>query len=251
MSAQNIYKILVGAGMTPTGAAAMLGNMQAESALRANNAQDGMTKLSDADYTAGVDNGTYPNFVKDAVGYGLCQWTFSSRKAALLAFAKSRGVSIGDETMQATFAVKELKADFSGLWRYLCSTGDLYEATSRICKEYERPAVNNIAVRFKAAQSHFDALSGATIETPKEEPKTQPAATTFSLDFRYLRKGMTGEDVRVWQNILNGKGFDCGKADGSFGPKTFEATKAYQRSIRIDPDGVVGPATLGYAFGRE
>lgn len=249
MSAQNIYKILVGAGMTPTGAAAMLGNMQAESALRANNAQDGMTRLSDADYTAQVDSGAYTNFAGDAVGYGLCQWTFSSRKAALLAFAKSRGASVGDESMQAAFTVKELKADYSGLWKYLCSTGDLYEATSRICKEYERPAVNNIAVRYEAAQGHFNALSGAVVETPEAEPENAAEAPTFALKLRYLRKGMSGEDVRVWQYILNGKGFDVGKADGIFGEKTTTGTKAYQRSIRKDADGVVGPDTYGYAVG--
>ena len=249
MSAQNIYKILVGAGMTPTGAAAMLGNMQAESALRANNAQDGMTRLSDADYTAQVDNGIYTKFAGDAVGYGLCQWTFSSRKAALLAFAKSRGVSVGDESMQAAFAVKELKADYSGLWKYLCSTSNLYEATSRICKEYERPAVNNIDVRYKAAQSHFNALSGVAVETPAPTTEKATEAPTFTLKLRYLRKGMSGEDVRAWQYILKGKGFAVGNADGIFGEKTTTATKEYQRSIRKDPDGVVGPDTFGYAVG--
>jgi len=251
MSAQNIYKILTGAGMTPTGAAAMLGNMQAESGLRANNAQDGMTPLSDADYTAKVDNGLYTNFNRDAVGYGLCQWTYWTRKQALLVYAKSKGVSIGDETMQVNFCIKELTADYSSLWKYLCTTGDLYEATSRICKEYERPAVNNIDTRYKAAQKHYAAFSGGVVETPKEETKTQPQAASFTLTLRILKKGMTGEDVRTWQYILKGKGFDCGTADGSFGPKTDAATKAYQRSIRFDPDGSVGPATLGYAFGTD
>ena len=249
MSAQNIYNILVGAGMTPTGAAAMLGNMQAESALRANNAQDGMTRLSDADYTAQVDNGVYTRFTSDAVGYGLCQWTYSTRKAALLAFAKARGTSVGDETMQANFCIKELKADYSALWKYLCSTSNLHEATSRICKEYERPAVNNIDARYKAAQSHFNALSSTEAETPAATTETATDAPTFALSIRYLRKGMSGEDVRVWQYILNGKGFAAGKADGIFGEKTTAATKAYQRSIRKDPDGVVGAETLGYAFG--
>ena len=249
MSAQNIYKILVGAGMTPTGAAAMLGNMQAESALRANNAQDGMTRLSDADYTAQVDNGIYANFATDAVGYGLCQWTFSSRKASLLAFAKSRGVSVGDESMQAAFTVKELKADYSALWNYLCSTSNLYEATSRICKEYERPAINNIDARYNAAQSHFKSLSGVEVKEPAPEAESAPEAPTFALKLRYLRKGMSGEDVRAWQYILKGKGFAVGNADGIYGEKTTAATKDYQRSIRKAADGVVGPETIGYVFG--
>ena len=56
LSNQSIYLQLVASGMSPVAACAMMGNMQAESAMRANNAQDGMTRLSDAEYTAAVDN---------------------------------------------------------------------------------------------------------------------------------------------------------------------------------------------------
>jgi hypothetical protein len=34
----------------------------------------------DDSYTSAVDNGTYTNFVTDAVGYGLAQWTYWTRK---------------------------------------------------------------------------------------------------------------------------------------------------------------------------
>jgi long-subunit fatty acid transport protein len=37
------------------------------------------------------------------LGYGLAQWTFWSRKQALLDFAKTAGKSIGDMTMQLDF----------------------------------------------------------------------------------------------------------------------------------------------------
>ena len=86
-------------------------------------------------------------------------------------------------------------------------------------------------------------------ETPTPTPEKATEAPTFTLKLRYLRKEMSGEDVRAWQYILKGKGFAVGNADGIFGEKTTTATKEYQRSIRIDPDGVVGPDTFGYAVG--
>jgi hypothetical protein len=60
-----------------------MGNLDAESGLRSNNLQDTYSRefnLTDAQYTAAVDNGTYTKFVNDEAGYGLAQWTYWSRK---------------------------------------------------------------------------------------------------------------------------------------------------------------------------
>ena len=46
-----------------------------------------MAHISDDSYTEAVDAGTYKNFVHDAAGYGLAQWTYSTRKENLLKFA--------------------------------------------------------------------------------------------------------------------------------------------------------------------
>ena len=111
MSIKTIYKALIDAGLTPEGACGLMGNMMAESSMKADIAQRGMTALSDEQYTAAADAGTI-DFVHDAVGYGLCQWTFHTRKAELLAFARARGVSVGDETTQMQFCLRELQKDF-------------------------------------------------------------------------------------------------------------------------------------------
>ncbi len=42
-----------------------------------------------------------------------------------------------------------------------------------------------------------------------------------------LKVGSRGNDVRLWQQFLNIKGFDAGTADGIFGFKTRMATAAY------------------------
>lgn len=242
MSAQNIYKILTGAGMTPTGAAAMLGNMQAESALRANNAQDGMTPLSDADYTTKVDNGLYTNFNRDAVGYGLCQWTYWTRKQALLVYAKSKGVSIGDETMQVNFCIKEMTADYSSLWKYLCTTDDLYEATSRICKEYERPAVNNIAVRAKFAEELYLQFAKNS-EEPTNSTDKSSDAQVCTVQLPVLKLGSKGFSVWLLQTLLNRHEFYVKWTDGNFGSNTLEKVKAFQTAKGLAADGIVGCET--------
>lgn len=167
MSNQTIFDALVGAGMTVEGACGMLGNMAAESTMKPTIAQRGMTDLSDADYTFAADNGNI-DFANDSVGYGLCQWTYHTRKAALLAFAKSRGVSVGDGDMQTQFCVKELKEGYPELWAMLCSSHDILQCTERICKEYERPAVNNVDVRYNFAKQAFDYFSAQP--QPVEKP---------------------------------------------------------------------------------
>ena len=151
MSEKTIYEQLRAAGMSEAGACGMLGNMWAESGLKANIAQRGMTKLTDEQYTEKFDRQPEMCY-KDAVGYGLCQWTYHTRKEKLRQFASYWGVSVGAEDMQLSFAVEELKTDHAALWKMLCSTDDLYTATADICMEFERPAVNNIATRYKFAQ---------------------------------------------------------------------------------------------------
>ena len=88
MSNKTIYDALISAGLTQEGACGLMGNMMAESTMKSNIAQRGMTGLSDEQYTAAADNDMI-SFATDSVGYGLCQWTSSDRKAKLLAFAKN------------------------------------------------------------------------------------------------------------------------------------------------------------------
>lgn len=63
-----------------------------------------------------------------------------------------------------------------------------------------------------------------------------------------LRLNSKGESVLKWQNFLIGQGFDTGGADGLFGEDTFNATKKFQSSNGLNPDGVVGNITAGKAM---
>ncbi|MGC4066140.1 MAG: peptidoglycan-binding domain-containing protein [Polyangiaceae bacterium] len=60
---------------------------------------------------------------------------------------------------------------------------------------------------------------------------------------RVLRRGLEGEDVQRWQELLNAGGARL-KADGRFGLLTETATRRWQEEHRLTPDGVVGPKTL-------
>lgn len=177
MGKENIYKILRGGGLTHAGAIAMMGNMMAESSLKSNIAQRGYTKYSDEEYTRRADEGL-SNFTKDSVGYGLCQWTLGSRKAALLAWCKNMGVSVGDETAQTLFCIHELLNDFPSLWKLLTTTDDYQTACDRVCDTFERPAVNNFSVR-RAFAAEFDNLKdsySATDNNVPSKPVTEVSA---------------------------------------------------------------------------
>lgn len=236
MSAQTIYFKLVAAGMSPVGACAMMGNMWAESAMRANNVQDGYG-YTDEGYTAKVDAGQL-NFI-DGIGYGLCQWTYGPRKNNLLAFARSRAVSIGNENMQVDFCVMELKTEYPMLWLYLCDATGVYEATEKICVEYERPAVNNVNARAAYANDFYMTLSGTEQTTPAE-----PAEPTEEKYWppRVLEISMYGPDVVALQGLLIAHGFPAG-ITGTFDNATRLKTMAFQAENGLYGDGIAGPLT--------
>lgn len=178
MSNKTIYDALIAAGMTQEGACGLMGNMMAESTMKANIAQRGMTKLSDEKYTAAADNGLI-DFTRDQVGYGLCQWTHHTRKAALLAFAKNKGVSVGDEGMQIEFCLRELQQEYPLLMLKLCSSHDINECADRVCDQYERPAVNNYNARREYARQFFNDFCGSGALMAEHEKLKPPNAAPY------------------------------------------------------------------------
>lgn len=280
MSIQSIYVRLVQAGMSPVAACAMLGNMQAESAMKADNVQNGMG-YTDADYTAAVDAGAI-DFVSDQRGYGLCQWTYPARKRNLLDFARSRGVSVGDEKMQVDFCIKELQTEYASLWRYLTTATGVYEAAGRICREYERPAVNNVDARAGFANQFYMSLGSMDVSqpcSPDNSPTGEPEDAIFhtpavstqrdkpSQSFgqlsqresqeaesywppRVLAYGMFGGDVVALQGLLTAHGSFV-PVSSQFDNKTRAMVLAFQAEKGLDTDGIVGERTWTALLRRE
>lgn len=173
---KTIWNYLMGKIGNAYGVAGLMGNLYAESALKSNNLQQTYEKslgYNDTTYTAAVDNGSYDNFVKDAAGYGLAQWTYWSRKQNLLAFARSAGKSIGDLGMQLDFLYKELSEGYkSSVLSVLETATSVLTASNAVLLKFERPANQSESVQKKRAeygQKYYDKYAGGTTST---EPDT-------------------------------------------------------------------------------
>lgn len=157
-----IWDYLKSKGFTDAGVAGLMGNLYAESGLSPINLQNtGNTKLgmTDEQYTAAVDNGSYGNFIEDSQGYGLAQWTYWSRKKNLYNFAKSASKSIGDLCMQLDFLYQELSTEFYSVFSVLCNTNSVLEASNAVLLGFEKPADQSEAVQARRAtygQSYYD-----------------------------------------------------------------------------------------------
>jgi len=54
---------------------------------------------------------------------------------------------------------------------------------------------------------------------------------------------LRGDDVAEAQSLLTKLGFDCGRVDGIYGPRTVAAVAEFQRNCGLDDDGACGRAT--------
>jgi hypothetical protein len=71
------------------------------------------------------------------------------------------------------------------------------------------------------------------------------ASTQFVFS-KYLYRGKSGEEVRQLQIALKALGFfEYPEITGYFGPVTEKAVIAFQKSVSVDPVGMVGPITRG------
>lgn len=161
MNDETIWKYLKQQGLSDAGAAGLMGNLDAESGLRPNNVQDIYNKslgLSDIEYTQQVDNGTYTKFSNDSAGYGLAQWTWHTRKKALLNFSKQRNKSIGDLSMQLEFLMQELNQSFSSLLVTLKKTTSVKEASDLVLYKFEAPedAANKSTQRYNMSMTYYN-----------------------------------------------------------------------------------------------
>ena len=167
---EKIWNYLVGKGLSDAGAAGLMGNLYAESALNPKNLQNSYEKTlgyTDDSYTAAVDDGTYSNFVRDSAGYGLAQWTFWSRKQNMLEFARAAGKSIGDLEMQLDFLCKELSSSYASLFMALKAAITVRAASDRVLIDFERPADQSEAVKVKRAgysEMYYDRYAGSLSE---------------------------------------------------------------------------------------
>jgi len=245
---QTIYNLLRGYGLSEAGAIGVIGNWQAESNCEPNRVQGDFSpyRTGSKQYVADVTSGkiSRDQFGHDGRGFGFYQLTYFSRKLGYYDHWEKSGKALDDAGLQVEYAVIELKRDFPNLYQFLCSTADIYSATDRVCREFERPAVNNVQARYEAAlriRKELD-LSGmavvsdnATTEEKPEEPKleTWPPRT--------IDEHCSGwAEVWLLQSLLKCRGYNV-LVDGIFGDALANKVKQFQQEHGLDADGAVGP----------
>lgn len=161
-SEEYIWRFLVKEIGNEYGAAALMGNLYAESALRTNNLEQLYEMeygYNDKSYTEEVDAGTYTNFVDDHAGYGLAQWTFYVRKQNLLDYSKKTSRSIADLNMQLEFLMIELRENYTGVMGALVDAENILDASNYVLHHFENPADQSEAVqetRASFGQKYYD-----------------------------------------------------------------------------------------------
>lgn len=182
----HIYEKCRSAGMTHAGTIGMLGNLQGETSdfdpMSCETMYLNRFGLTDAEYTKRANNGekVYQNyyFTHDSAGYGIVQWTWWSRKKGLLDYAKAQGKSVGDLDVQIEYMVKELKEQYTAVWKVLSTTTSYYEAVKSCVTGYEKPANQSSAIekRTAYAKNWYSLINDSGAEQP--EP-TAPVGDSF------------------------------------------------------------------------
>ena len=247
---QTIYNICRQCGMTEAAALATVGNFQCESNCEPFRVEGDFSpyKTISKAYVQGVTDGSISRytFSHDAKGFGLYQLTFWSRKQEYYDYWKASGDKLDSAELQTKFAIKEMKRDFPNLWNYLKQTNDIFTSCSRICREFERPAVNNIDARFQAASRYKNELDlnawqdGSVDPDPKPAPTPTPSKdhtlTLRTIDFHCENF----KEFALLKALLECRNYDTDLWDND---GVWDAVKEFQRENGLSADGIVGNQT--------
>jgi len=182
----------------------MLGNIQTETASTFNpKIVQYSAKRDNEQYTLEADIGAI-NFATDKIGYGLCQWTSSGRKAGLLAHCKTHGYSVGDLKAQLEWIDIEIQAvGYANIRKAIKENWSVEDCARVICTDYERPLAMQkdaitkekaIQVRIANALIYKEELFG------KEETKIMSNGIKVCID--------AGHDNKANRSPVNSKYYE-------------------------------------------
>lgn len=129
------------------GVAGLMGNLMAESTFNSTSIGKGKSTSPTAGYTVSdsyilaVDSGliSRDDFIHDGRAFGIVQWCYYTRKAALYDYARKVNKSIGDLDMQLDFMLSELQ-NYKTVWVTLQTAKTVREASDIVMLKYEKPA---------------------------------------------------------------------------------------------------------------
>ena len=245
---QIIYNRLRHHGITQAGALGILGNFDCESNCEPFRLQGDISPYRTASkaYVQGVTSGSISRdtFSRDAKGFGIYQLTYWTRKQGYYDFWKASGKALDSAELQVDYAVKEMQSDYPQLFAFLKQTTDVFTAVSRVCREFERPAVNNIDARFASAKRIQYEIN---LDGGGEDPDPQPTVD-HSLQLRTVDRNCEGfNEILLLKGLLLCRNFDFEKISEDL----WAVVKQFQAENGLMADGIVGPKTWAALLERR
>jgi hypothetical protein len=154
-TSDQIWNYLIDKGYSQTAAAGIMGNLQQESGLNSSNVQDNKG-YSDEEYVAAIKNGTISRdeFIHDGRGFGIAQWTYSTRKAAL--YDTLGAENIDNLSAQLDFMDNEIG---SSLKNTLNNSSSASSAATTFERVYENAGTPNMSARTSNANNFYSQYS--------------------------------------------------------------------------------------------
>ena len=200
-----VWSFLKSKGFSDAGAAGIMGNLKQESSFKSNNLEgyyEPIIGMNDEEYTAAVDNGTYTksDFMYDHAGYGLCQWTYYTRKEELYDYIKGKGKSIADLTSQLEFMYIEMNNEIGekGV-NELKAAVDVSTACLKFHEEYENSADTESMKqrRIKYALEIYDAYSNGGAAPVND--------TITVMNYNHPTSVKPGSSFSLYGTVVSGK----------------------------------------------
>ena len=200
---EKIWIALKNLGYNDFAAAAVLGNLSAESGgINSHYLEVGkIAGHNHESYTNAVNNGTYTNFANDGAGYGIAQWTYHTRKEGLLKYVRSVGKGIDDEDAQIEYLIAEIAGTGPAV---LYASRELYDRNGYTPEDWEN--ADNVATAALAFCWTYENPAAAYAHENKRITETQKYYDRFSGRTFMLGEDYTGTEgdkiVAAASNIL-------------------------------------------------
>lgn len=266
---EQIYSYLVTSGMSPIGAAGLMGCFKYESDMRSNNLENSYNDqfgLSDEEYTSRVNSGqeNENQFITgrnatawsgqtpgEAVGYGIAQFTSSDLKRDIYNKTVKQGKSIASLDAQLDAIMSVLKsrgiydtinnaktptdANKTFLWKYEAGTG--YTSDEAVLNAYPwmlRTNPNGVELRHQYAEQVYNTYKGWTPSAATNTFNTTGGGTVFSIN--------SASDAKMYK-ALQTTGSTSGTGTGIVITQNDPLNVRSSKSINSDVIGQIPPGT--------
>ena len=193
-------KLILDGGLTEIGAAALMGNLQAESGIIPYRIQGDFTTgyTRSKEYTAKVNSGdiTRDDFIEHGPGgggYGLAQWTSHNRKRNLYDAQMKRYGDIANLVGQVDYLITELTTSYRSVYNHLMKATNLREASNDVLINFEAPksrfSEETQSTRAKNGSIIYSRMTGKTLSS--EELMAVNSQSRESIMLGYDDSGLT------------------------------------------------------------